>query len=65
MTAKFSLGSVVATPGAIEAMQESGQAPEFFLDRLHAPRRPIWLSNGSEQLTRDLDCNPAGGQVRV
>ena len=33
MTAKFSLGSVVVTPGALEAMQESGQTPDFFLDR--------------------------------
>ena len=32
-TAKFALGSVVATPGAIEAMAESGQSPEFFLQR--------------------------------
>ena len=28
---KFSLGRLVATPGAIEAMQESGQTPDFFL----------------------------------
>jgi hypothetical protein len=26
-TCKFSLGQVVATPGALEALQESGQAP--------------------------------------
>ena len=32
-TAKFALGQIVATPGAIEAMQESGQSPEFFLQR--------------------------------
>ena len=31
--AKFPLGQVVATPGAIEVMQESGQNPAFFLDR--------------------------------
>jgi hypothetical protein len=30
---KFALGQVVATPGAIEAMNESGQTPDFFLDR--------------------------------
>jgi hypothetical protein len=30
---KFRLGQVVATPGAIEAMQESGQTPDFFLDQ--------------------------------
>jgi hypothetical protein len=28
---KFSLGQVVATPGALEAMQASGQTPAFFL----------------------------------
>jgi hypothetical protein len=33
MNAKFPLGQIVATPAAIQAMQESGQAPEFFLDR--------------------------------
>ena len=32
-TSKFPLGQVVATPGALEAMEESGQAPAFFLDR--------------------------------
>lgn len=30
-TAKFALGQIVATPGALEAMQESGQTPQFFL----------------------------------
>jgi hypothetical protein len=30
---KFSLGQSVATPGALEALQESGQAPDFFLER--------------------------------
>jgi hypothetical protein len=30
---KFPLGQVVATPGAIEAMQASGQTPDFFLDQ--------------------------------
>ena len=29
--AKFPLGRIVATPGAIEAMQDSGQTPDFFL----------------------------------
>src|SRR4051794_1804332 len=31
--AKFLLGQVVATPGAVEAMAESGQTPAFFLDQ--------------------------------
>jgi hypothetical protein len=28
---KFPLGQVVATPGALEALAEAGQAPDFFL----------------------------------
>ena len=32
-TAKFALGQIVSTPSALEAMQESGQTPQFFLDR--------------------------------
>lgn len=31
--AKFCLGQIVATPGAMEAMEESGQTPDFFLNR--------------------------------
>ena len=30
---KFSLGQVVATPGALEALEESGQTPQFFLEK--------------------------------
>lgn len=30
---KFSLGDVVGTPGALQAIEESGQTPSFFLDR--------------------------------
>lgn len=33
LTPKFQLGQVVATPGAIEAMEEAGQTPDFFLDQ--------------------------------
>ena len=32
-TAKFALGRVLATPGALRAMEASGQEPAFFLDR--------------------------------
>ena len=28
---KFPLGQVVATPAALEAMEEAGQTPDFFL----------------------------------
>ncbi len=30
---KFSLGQVVATPGALHALQEAGQSPSFFLEK--------------------------------
>jgi hypothetical protein len=33
MTTKFPLGQLVATPGALEAMQESGQSPLDFVAR--------------------------------
>jgi hypothetical protein len=33
MKPKFSLGQTLATPGALTAMEESGQSPEYFLDR--------------------------------
>ncbi len=33
MNAKFKPGTVVATPGAIEALAESGQDAGFFLDK--------------------------------
>jgi len=31
MTPKFPLGKVVATPGALEALQRAGQSMDFFL----------------------------------
>lgn len=30
---KFPLGHIVATPGALKALEEAGQTPDFFLDR--------------------------------
>ncbi len=33
MNTKFSPGQIVATPGAIEALTESGQTFEFFLEK--------------------------------
>jgi len=30
---RFPLGQLVATPGALRALQESGQSPAFFLDK--------------------------------
>ena len=29
----FPLGQVVATPGALEVLEQSGQTPDYFLDR--------------------------------
>ncbi len=48
--AKFCLGQIVATPGAIAAMEASGQTPDFFLNR-HASGdwgevdEEDWMSN--------------------
>lgn len=33
---KFSLGQIVATPGALHALQEGGQSPAAFLSRHHS-----------------------------
>ena len=33
MKPKFNLGQIVATPGSLEALQESGQTPGDFLSR--------------------------------
>jgi len=30
---RFPLGQIVATPAALEAIQEAGQTPDFFLDK--------------------------------
>jgi len=30
---KFALGSIVATPSAVQAIEDSGQSPSFFLSR--------------------------------
>jgi hypothetical protein len=33
MKPKFQLGQLLATPGALKALEESGQSPGFFLDQ--------------------------------
>lgn len=48
--AKFPLGQIVATPGALEALEESGQTADFFLDQHAAGRwgtvdKDDWLAN--------------------
>jgi hypothetical protein len=30
---KFSLGQVLATPGALQTLEESGQSPDFFIQK--------------------------------
>jgi hypothetical protein len=44
-TTKFNLGQILATPGALEVLQESGQTPQFFLSR-HA--RGDWGEVGKD-----------------
>ena len=48
--AKFNLGQVFATPGALAALRESGQTPQFFLRR-HVQGDWGEVSNG------DARCN--------
>ncbi len=45
MKARFKLGQVVATPGALEALKEAGQDPSEFLRRHHSGD---WGDLGSE-----------------
>lgn len=45
MNLKFSLGRVVATPGAIDALQDAEQTPDHFLD-LHVSG--VWGDLGEE-----------------
>ena len=33
MKPRFPLGQLVATPGALRALEEAGQSPSFFLDK--------------------------------
>lgn len=44
-TAKFDLGQMIATPGALEALASAGQEPLYFLER-HA--RGDWGEVGDE-----------------
>lgn len=54
-SARFPLGQVVGTPGALEAIERSGQTPADFLDR-HA--RGDWGEVGKE----DWEANEASLQ---
>jgi len=46
---KFPLGQVVATPGALEALEQSGQTPDFFLAK-HASGDWGEVSKGDKKL---------------
>ena len=48
-TPKFALGSLVATPGALEALARAGQSPVEFLDR-HAAGDWGEVSKGDARL---------------
>ncbi len=57
---KFRLGQVVATPGAMEALEQSGQTPAFFLDR-HA--RGDWGLVGQEDSQANDDALQDGSRL--
>jgi len=46
---KFPLGQIVATPGVLEALEQSGQTAAFFLDK-HAQGDWGEVSNGDKKL---------------
>ena len=71
---KFPLGQIVATPGALEAFQRSGQAPTIFLARHQAgdwgevcpedkaenelSLQPVALDEADAVLARDRSTEP-------
>ena len=62
---KFSLGQVVATPGALEALAEAGQTPEFFLGEarrreLGRRRRRGRQANDRALVNGSRICRPTG-----
>ena len=50
--ARFSLGSIVATPGALAALEEAGQSPAHFLS-LHASGAWGELDRDDQQANED------------
>jgi hypothetical protein len=57
---KFSLGQVVATPGALEALADAGQTPEFFLE-MHVAGN--WGDVDSEDKTANDHALVDGGRL--
>jgi hypothetical protein len=53
---KFHLGQIVATPGALEALAESGQTPDFFLAK-HSSKDWGEVGNGDKKLNDEALVN--------
>ena len=60
VTAKFDLGHVVATPGALKALEDAGQEPSFFLDQ-HASGN--WGSVNAEDWRLNDEALMDGGRL--
>ena len=60
MTAKFDLGQVVATPGALKALEDAGQEASFFLDE-HASGN--WGSVNAEDWRLNDEALLDGGRL--
>jgi hypothetical protein len=53
---KFPLGRIVATPAALKALEDSGQTPDFFLDR-HVQGNWGEVDDGDKRLNGDALVN--------
>ncbi len=60
MKPKFRLGTIAVTPAALEALEESGQDTEYFLDR-HAAGD--WGEIHPMSMSRNRDALEAGGRI--
>ena len=60
--AKFELGRVVGTPGALAAMEEAGQEPSFFLDK-HASGD--WGSADAADARANYEAIGSGGRILI
>lgn len=57
---KFPLGQIVATPGALEVLEQSGQTPDFFLNK-HAQGDWGEVCDDDKQLNNEALVN--GGRL--
>ena len=60
LEAKFPLGRLAATPGALEAMAASGQTPEFFIAKHLAG---VWGEAGTEDWQLNDDAVRDGSRL--